>query len=241
MPPATMDDTRTLAERARAALLDCFSPDDLRMLVSDRLEIKLQWVTPDRPFAVVVFELVEWTRMNGKFCELLAAAAERVPGKPVLAELCRECRGGGGRRPRSPTDDNLPKAIVQFAERFKQRQRSVRFLEAYKSLHDVLHELEGFQDDVNRAVAAARGGPPGPDPEGIIDQLRDWSAAATDWAEKTRRPDRHRPWVQDLARSVEVVAAALAGTDPQSDVVNRAIERLANLPAERQSGLNDLL
>lgn len=241
MPPATMDDTRTLAERARAALLDCFSPDDLRMLVSDRLEVKLQWVTPDRPFAVVVFELVEWTRMNGKFCELLAAAAERVPGKPVLAELSKECRGAGGRRPKSAADDNLPKAIIQFAERFKQRQRSVRFLEAYKSLHDVLHELEGFQDSINRAVAAARGGPAGPDPEGIIDQLRDWSAAATDWAEKTRRPDRHRPWVQDLARSVEVVASALSGTDPQSDVVNRAIERLANLPAERQSGLNDLL
>jgi hypothetical protein len=38
-----------------------------------------------------------------------------------------------------------------------------------------------------------------------------------------------------------VVAGALSGTDPQSDVVNRAVERLANLPAERQSGLNDLL
>jgi hypothetical protein len=242
MPPATIDDKRTLAERVRTALLDCFSPDDLRMLVSDRLEVKLQWVTPDRSFAVVVFDLVEWTRRNGKFCELLAAAAERVPGQPILAALRDECRSGGGRRPASPAaKEVLRDAVVQFAERFRVRQRNVRLLEAYKSLHDILHELEGYEDTINRAVAAAGGGPPGPDPESVVDQLRDWATAAVDWAEKTRRPDRHRPWVQDLGRSVEVVAGALYGTDPQSDVVNRAVERLANLTAERQSGLNDLL
>jgi hypothetical protein len=242
MPPATIDETRTLAERVRAALLECFSPDDLRILVSDRLDVQLQWVTPDRPFTVVVFDLVEWTRRNGKFCELLAAAAERVPGKPILAELCAECWSGVGRKPTSPAAKGILRdAVVQFAERFRVRQRSVRLLEAYKSLHDILHELEGYQDTINRAVAAARGGPPGPDPESVVDELRDWATAAADWAEKTRRPDRHRPWVQDLGRSVEVVAGALSGTDPQSDVVNRAVERLANLPAERQSGLNDLL
>jgi len=69
MTPATLDETRTLPERVRAALLDCFSPDDLKILVSDRLDVQLQWVTPDRPFTVVVFELIEWVRRSGKFCD----------------------------------------------------------------------------------------------------------------------------------------------------------------------------
>jgi hypothetical protein len=263
MPPATMDETRTLAERCRDALLDCFSPDDLRMLVSDRLDVKLAWVTPDRSFAIVVFELVEWARRNGKFCELLAAAAERVPGKPILAALRDECRAGGGRSP-SPgaANLNLREAVVRFAERFKQRKRSVQLLEAYKSLHDVLHDLEGYQDTINRAVAAARGGPAGPDPVSVVDQLRDWAALARNWVDKTKTPARHRPWVLELDRSVEVVVEALTAAssqlaqtdpttpkpeppspkpDPPVDVVNRAIERLSNLPGERQSGLNDLL
>jgi Effector-associated domain 1 len=241
MPPATMDKTQTLSERVRDALLDCFSPDDLRMLVSDRLDVKLAWVAPDRSFAVIVFELVEWAQQKGRLCELLRAAADRVPGKPILATLCAECLVTGGGTSPSATRENLREAVVRFAERFRHRQRSVRLLEAYKSLHDVLHELEEYQDTINRAVAAARGGPPGPDPEGVVDQLRDWAASAHDWAEKTKRPHRHRPWVEALERSVDVVAGALTGTDPQSEVVTRAVESLANLPAERQSGLNDLL
>jgi hypothetical protein len=238
-----MDQSGTLAERVRAALLDCFDPDDLKMLVADRLDVKLAWVTPERPFGVVVFELVEWTRRNGKTCELLAAAAERVPGKPILAALRDEClcEAPGGRRAAPRAKDNLRDAVVRFAERFRQRQRSVRLLEAYKSLHDILHELDDFQDSINRAVAAARGGPPGPDPEGVADQLRDWAMSAADWAKHTRRPDRHRPWVQELERNVDIVAGALTGTDPNSEAVNRAVECLANLPAARQSMLNDLL
>jgi len=263
MPPATMDETRTLAERVRAALLDCFSPDELKVFVADRLDVQLPWVTPDRNFAVVVFELVEWARRNGKLSLLLTAAAERVPGRPILSELRDESLGTGGRRPGSPIGrSQVRDAVVRFAERFRQRQRSVRLLEAYKTLHDILHELEGYQDTINRAVSAARGGAPGPDPVSVVDQLRDWAAAAREWAEQTKAPRQHRPWVQELDRSVEVVAETLtdtgpppATTDPQSaenearsgktdsrsDVVNRAVERLANLPAERQSGLNDLL
>jgi hypothetical protein len=47
--------------------------------------------------------------------------------------------------------------------------------------------------------------------------------------------------VQELERNVDVVAGALTGTDPKSEAVNRAVECLANLPAARQSMLNDLL
>ena len=253
MSPATMDDTRTLAERVRAALLDCFSPDDLVMLVSDRLDVKLRWVASDHNFAKIVFDLVEWAQQKGRLCELLTAAAERVPGKPILRQLRDECLAPDGRKPPAPKR-HLRDAVVRFAERFRQRQRSVRLLEAYKTLHDILHELKGYQDTITRAVAAARGGPPGPDPVSVVDQLRDWVVAARDWAEQTKAPQIHRKWVQSFDGYVEVVAKALtepgpqpADPDPHSGTadarsdVNRAVECLANLPAERQSGLNDLL
>jgi hypothetical protein len=243
MPPATMHETQTLTERVRDALLDAFTVSDLTILLSDRLGTTLDdVVNRNQGNRAVVFDLVQWALRQRRLCELLAVAAERVPGRPILADLCSECRVLPPTDATTPIDDDrLREAVVLFAERFRQRKRSVRWLEAYKSLHDVLHELEEFQDSIHRAVAASRGGPPGPDPEGVADQLRDWAATARDRADQTKRPDRHRPWVQELGRSVDVVALALTGAAPPADVVDRAVERLANLPPERQSGLNDLL
>jgi hypothetical protein len=254
MPPATLDQTRTLAERSRDALLESFSASDLLMLVGDRLRINLdEVVNRNQEHNAVVFDLVRWALRKGRLCELLSAAADRVPGKPILAALCSECVSGSSGTPQSAAERaRLRDAVVRFAERFRQRQRSVRLLEAYKSLHDILHELEGFQDTINRAVAAARGGPAGPDAESVVDQLRDWAAAAAEWAKQTRAPQIHRKWTRSFDEHVEVIAKALTGSGPlpadfnsattgsRSDV-NRAVECLANLPAERQSGLNDLL
>jgi len=228
-----------LAARVRQAFLECFRLIDLRMLVSDHFEVKLDWVVNDaQTYEAVVFQLIEWAEQQGQLLTLLTAAAQRN-GRPELAALRDECGHGndgvGGGDPAA-----IRVAVTRFNERYKSCERQVHLLHANKTLHEVLHQLKEQKAELDRLLAAAAGPKYDPfDAETFSDDLRKWVQMA-DASAPPSKTDRRRKWVAEFAAAVEAVVARLGGAPPAAGL-DRKVEWLAHLPTEQQPDLQQRL
>ncbi len=138
-------------------------------------------------------------------------------------------------------------AIIRFNERFQQRQREFRYLNANKELHDVLHQLQSFQPRIIEFAAAQRRASADADPldlTELADPLQDWVVKAKKNAAATEVPDQSMKWVAKLTMAVNDLLGELTKVDLATVVartVDRALEVLANLPAQEQPRLNEKL
>lgn len=183
-----------LSERARIKLLECFEQDDLRMLVSDNFEVKLEWVTPaTRKYETVVFELIEWATTEGTLLQLLTAAARRNK-RPDLAALRDECANAD---PAMQVDP-----IAACAVAFRRRVDLFQYLNAYKVLHDTLHKLDSdlpviateAEDWSSGRVTVS---------EATARKLRKYAAEAIKSAKRTDRPEELGELMSELSAAME--------------------------------------
>lgn len=218
-----------LTTRARKALLDCFDPDDLRILVADSFEWKLEWVTANRKFETVVFELIEAVVKEGTLAVLLRAAAEKIPGKPVLARLCDEAARGGSAGPGAPPPGDV---IAQFAAEFRDCGDVFDHLHAYKNLHDTLHKLDGDLPVLEPEAEAwwTAGTPVSAE---TTRKLEKYAAGAAKWAKKTDSPNELGELMDELNTTV---ATFLKSANPKER--RAAFRELENVPAQKLGELN---
>jgi len=63
----------------REAILDTFNRDDLAIMLSDELGVKLAAIVGLGTFEKEVFELIEWARQRGRLSQLIAAVTAKRP------------------------------------------------------------------------------------------------------------------------------------------------------------------
>lgn len=219
-----------LTFRVRKALLECFDPDDLKILVADTFNWKLEWVTADRKFVMVVFELIETAVSKGELVPLLHAAAARVPGKPVLAALRDEAAtdhdlAGGGIAPAADP-------VERFAAEFCDRCDTFDYLNAYKNLHDTLHKLDGDLPALEPEAEAwwTRGTAMSAE---TTTKLTKYADNALKWAKKTDCPHDLVELMDELKLTVTTL---LTSENPKER--RSAFRELAIVPAQKLGELN---
>lgn len=150
-------------------------------------------------------------------------------------------------------------AVARFSEKFQQRRERLGYLCAAKNLHDILHQVQSYRPQIEKAVAAlSRAVPDAPRGRTVADNLGGWLAEARRAAEKTEFRERPPRWFARFEASTVVVTSGLGGKVPADELgraasalalagvgappgLERTTELLCNMPAEGQVILNDNL
>lgn len=219
MPPAN-----TFHQRLCVALTDSLTLSKLQEVVTFAMNETLgNVVYTNGPFKTVVFDTVGWCRRYGRLGELVAAAANELPGRGDVQALRTEF---DALQPDAPAGADL---LGRFADQFAAHRSGFRHLQAYKELHDILHELDGVRQELE---AHLRDGT-APKPT-TINSLVNWAEAAGEWDGKAD-PTSPRPWVGVFAGQVK----ALRGPDDEAKERHaNALWTIINLPAQQLSVLN---
>ena len=133
-------------------------------------------------------------------------------------------------------------AVVRFNERFQDRQRQLGYLNANKQLHDLLHDLQDFQPQLESTIAAIRrpSADP-PDPDAVTDPLKIWIEDGEKSVNGTEFPNVPKRWLGRFAKAVGDIKAEILKPDPATidgAKLDRAVEILAHLPAAEQPAQN---
>src|SRR5262249_14101530 len=148
---------------------------------------------------------------------LVQAIATERPNLPEAAALVARIRveaGGPAIAPRTDVSAKIRDAVIRFNDRFQRRQKQFGYLNAYKQLHDVLHELQDLQPQIARLAEAARRSPDDlPDPTGVTDLLQDWVAEAQRSAKATEFPTNTSRWTTRFERAATDLTQELTRAD----------------------------
>lgn len=74
----------------REALLDAFSEEDLRILLREWMDVRLDHVVGSGNLSTRIFELLEWSEREGRETELVRAAAVNRPRHAKMQEVSRK-------------------------------------------------------------------------------------------------------------------------------------------------------
>jgi hypothetical protein len=221
-------DLNEFRKRLHAELVSYFTLPELTSLAQFELNATLSNVVfVQTAFGNVAFEFIGWCHREGKLGDLVKAAARCKPEIVVFQTLCREFDNllAGA----APTAQDFR----TFAGRFSVLLRYLEFLQAYKKLHDILHDLDG-EIETFQHEADARGTAGVPISTGAADYLQGKVAEALEWRAKTEHPAKQH-WVERFSKTVE----EFLGPDPTKH--DRALRRLKNLPAQELELLNSQL
>lgn len=199
----------------------------LTRLVHFRMNVELaRVVLVADTFDNVVYAFVRWTERHGRFAELVQVVAEEFPHRTDLQALRAESVKA------VPAADRLPATSPEeFAEEFRRRRCYLRHMNAYKQLHDILHELDGYLPQV-RQEAEAREKARTPIPQATTVVLRAWAEAADTKAEETEFRNAPPPWVKQFRTNIE----DFLGNNAERQ--SRALARIAILPGQELRPLN---
>ena len=217
-------------------LVVSFTRKELTILVRIKLEIVLdETVSTDDGWKSVAFDLIDGLNREERVIELVRAIREERPNDTSLIAFCDAliAQANGAARPASA--DSLRRIVDAFNHRFQQRNELFKYLIAYKALHDVLHEIQGFHPQLEQAVAERKADPSRPLAEDVALFLEDHVKDACENAKEIEFPDNPPPWIARL------VTAAGVLNGPDVDKMPRQVERLRALPADGLGPLNDKL
>jgi hypothetical protein len=231
----------------RNLLCDHFSVDELAQLVKISLTEKLGSIVGlGRPLVNIAYDLIEWLEHRDRTLEFLRAVRDERVTVPRVTSFCDPfltpldpgaTRGTSGMPDRSA----LREKVVEFRTLFRDRKGKFKFLNAYKTLHDVLHKL---QDQQVAILSAAQRFHVHPDDrlelKVIADQLEDELVAEA----KAALPNAEFPteawlqWVSQFEDAVKKLRSSLE--TPDLPALDRAVQILGTLQ-NRQSALNEEL
>jgi hypothetical protein len=217
-------------------LVKSFSRSDLTFLVRTKLEIVLDaTVSTDDGWRIVAFNLIDNLDREERAVDLISAIREARPNNIVLVAFCDPLLAQANRGAPSLSVEALRKAAAAFNDRFQERNELFKYLNAYKELHDVLHDLQSFHSKVAAAVADRKVDPSRPLPEDVAFFLEDHVKIANESVKDIEFPDKPPAWIAKLATAVDVIT----GSDVEK--MPRQVERLKQLPPDGLGALNDKL
>lgn len=217
-------------------VIEAFSRADLTILVRVKLEIVLDNEVPtDNGWKAVVFAFIDRQNQQGLADELLRVLREARPKHAGLITFSDQLNAQTNGSPPTTSAGSLSKAIRAFNEGFDDRNTLFQYLNAYKELHDVLHELQSFQPEVAAAVDRRKADPSQPLPDDVAFFLDEHLQQAERSAQEIEFPENPPKWIARFAAAVE----AIRGSDV--DRMARHVERLRTLPGDSLSALNEKL
>ena len=239
--------TPELRQNLQEALTSAFNPKELLQFATVHLafdDVKFADVLNfNQSSTGIAFDLVQSVEQRGHEAELVLKLQEERPKLPQVIALVSAFGLPATRAARSSKiPDVVREAVIRFNERLQLRQRQFGYLNAYKELHDLLHNLQDFHARLESTVAAIRrpSGEP-PDIDGITDSLSLWVVEAQESVKGTQFPKIALRWIARFKQAVENLKTELIKPDPatiEGSKLDRAVEVLAQLPAEEQKGLN---
>lgn len=213
-----------------------FSRQELAMLVRTRLDIVLaDDVSTDDGWRIVAFNLVDALNREERVIELVLAIRETRPRDTALIAFCDPLIAETNGAASNPSIDQLRKVIEAFNRGFQQRNELLKYMNAYKELHDILHDLQSFMPKIEEAVAERRADPSRPLAEDVALFLDDHVHLARESVKDIEFPDKPPAWIARM----EAAIAQLNGPDVEK--MPRQVERLRTLPSEGLGPLNDKL
>jgi hypothetical protein len=228
----------------RDLLCERFALAELIQLVRIRLNETLENIVAvkEQSKQNIAFALIEWLEARARTREFLQAVRDERSGVEQVRRFCDllltpvgpgDPSSPGG----SPDSNQVRVRVIQFSAVFGQRRDWFRYLNALKTLHEVLHKLQDMQEGIGQAVERFRRQPANALELRIIaDTLEDdlvADAAAAN--QNTEFPEDADEWIGAFGRSVGELRSALDRADLAT--LDRAVEALRALP-NQQAGLN---
>jgi Effector-associated domain 1 len=217
-----------------AILSGAFTQNELARVVQEELNAQLQnLVSINNDFTTVASDLINALNRQDRVIELLVAVRNVRSDNEAVCGFCDPIIGAaeiviGAAYP-------LSVAIRKFNDRFQERVELFNFLNAYKELHDVLHELENFYPKIAAAVSERIANPSVPLAEDVAFFLEDHLTIARDNAQDIEFPHNPPAWIGRLEQAIQILKGL------EFDKMPRQVERLKKLPADELRPLNDKL
>lgn len=196
-----------------------------------------------QPFNAVAMHTVEWLEFSNKTFDFLVAFREL---KKAVAEIVAFCdpiiQQGRDYVPPGPaalTASQVNEEMIVFRTTFQQRRELFQYLEAYKTLHDVIQKLQDQLGALRLTAQQFRATPDllrfEPILIPILDDLSDMLLAAAERSRPlTEYPDDF-DWVDGFKGALESLRRAVPAADHAA--IDGAIDVLAAIP-QRQAVLN---
>jgi hypothetical protein len=196
-------------------------------------------INPAAGLAEVVFRVTNLAEQEGWTDNLIAAAAETVPGNEPLCRFC-ERFAPAAMKPKSPGElakeaaaglfalaDRLARpgvreGITLFRGRFETTRQDIKRLAAYKSMHDQLHELQfGYYERIIRETARLPQDPDSAEELGKYEiDLGAMVGRLMGCLADLQYPEVEKKWITRLQRAVESLRKALAEADVKLSVAH---------------------
>ncbi len=205
-----------------------FNQDELEILVREDFNQRLHLlVDASKPFSTVVFKLIDWFERNSIIPELMQAVGVHKPGLQPDLQAIRE----GTPSPVAVPVDRAK--LRQFGLEFRGRRVWFGYLNAYKELHELLHNLSGILPQIQEE-AAERSRNGSPIPETTVEDLHQWVEDGRRWAAETEHPKAPplAVWVPKFASAVDDLLGADAAKYAS------AFANLARIPDQQLRDLN---
>jgi hypothetical protein len=232
-----------------SVLGEVYDKKDFRLLARMRLEFpEVRFedaVNFDESDKEIASQIVKLAEQHGRVGDLVRAVKTDRPNSAEVAALVVAWERGSdaARAASAGIPAKVKDAVIRFNERFQQRQKEFRRLNALKQLHDLLHDLRDFHAKIREAAASLRRPlDDRPDPTPLTDQLQNWVEQSRESAKVL--PTTPLRWLASFEKAVQELSQELTKSGDaaiEAAKVDRAVETLANLPANEQKTLNERL
>lgn len=222
-------------KRLRTVLLKYFPQEaDVQFLIDECFGKRLEHIAEGSNFEETLYELILWLWSEPE--QRLKPFLDAAKGaRPNAAGELDAIAGSFAQSPASSTSVSLHDTIRQFLEELSARTDLFRYLNAYKELHEVIHDLQRSRPRIGAAVSRRIVNPVEPLSDDVAYSFNEWIARATQCTSETEFPDDPPEWIQSLAGA----AAILAGSDTSR--WSWAMERLQAIPPREMGRLNGRL
>ncbi len=212
-----------------------FSRKEVVILVRIKLDMDLDDVTTNDGWENDAYGLIEHLNEIERIVELIRAIREARPNDSDLIAFCDPFLAQAGGATPPPSADAVRRVAAAFNDGFQKRSEIFNYINSYKELHDILHEIQVFHPRIEQAVAERRADPSRPLAEDVALSLEEHVKNACENAKDIEFPDKPPAWIARL------VTAAGVLNGPDVEKMPRQVERLRTLPSEGLGPLNDKL
>jgi len=225
-PPAVKLNGPQIGELV-AILTAAFDVDEFveAVLYDLNLDPYAEFATPGQPLKAVVLAVVSGLNRRDRVGELLTATARRRQGNVALAGFLGRVRSGPGQiddqvgvvqsalataKALARADDKVQTQLRQFKFPLELTRQELDRLARYKGLHDCLHTLQMWLDELVRAAEEFPGdGTAGARIGVYLVRLRGLLRAAADQTDGLPTMEDEKAWVADFEQTLSKAQAAL--------------------------------
>src|SRR5262245_2100987 len=217
-------------------VISAFSRSDLTMLVRVQLDLVLAAeVSTDEGWQHVVFSFIDRLNQEGRAIELIRVVRDARPKHTDLVGVCDALDSQANGEARPASEVVLRKVIAAFNRGFRERNELFKYLNAYKELHDILHDLQSYHPKLKAAIEVRIADPNQPLEEEVAFYLKEHLETACASVKDIEFPDKPPSWIAKLEAAIQVL------TGSEVEKFSRQVERLKTIPHDNLTLLNEKL